>query len=495
MNTAGIEANMDAHLTRANDFSEPDESTSPFILGGRPAKAADSEILTVLSPADNLTLAGRTYKITAGRIPEILAAAEVGFQSHRKTTPTERGTILTRLAELLSSHQEPLARQIALEAGKPIKLSRVEVQRAVAICRSYAEELSRQREAVYFIEGREASVRYFPLGPVLAITPFNFPLNLVIHKLAPAIAAGTSITIKPASQTPMTALYLGRLAVEAGYEAISVIPCGANVAEALVQSDVFKKVSFTGSAPVGWRLKTLAGKKPITLELGGNGACIINDYPEEKLSWIAQRCAQGAFWFSGQICISLQRIFVHQDRHDAFLKALIDATRSIHVGDPLDEKTDVGPMIHLDEVFRTRGLIKDAIDGGANVVYGGNTLNPYTMNPTILNRTQPSMRVNADECFAPLVTVTPYSQFEEALAAANDSVFGLQAGIFTQDRNKAVLAYEALDVGGVIINDVPTFRLDYMPYGGIKESGLGREGVLCGVAEMSYFKTCISQYF
>ncbi len=447
--------------------------------------------LSVVYPGDNATEVGTCYLLAPEKIDTVLAAAETGFHAFKRSTYARRGEILNKLADLIDANAPDLAKLITLESGKPLKLSQHEVQRAVGVCRGYARELGVVKPQTFVVEGREATVRQFPLGPVLAITPWNFPLNLIVHKLAPAIAAGCSITVKPASKTPLTALYLGRLASEAGYPAINVIPCTPDVAEQLVRSDVFRKLSFTGSDTVGWRLKSIAGKKAVTLELGGNAACIVEDVDPAELAAIAARIAQGSFWYSGQICISVQRIFVNHRLHDNFLKAFVAATRALKVGDPMLPETDIGPMITLDDLRRTRNLIKDAIQQGANVVYGGNTFNSYTMNPTIMNRTTPEMAVNAEEVFAPIVTVQPYETFEDALALANQSRFGLQAGVYTQDLHKARRAYETLDVGGVMVNEVPTFRLDYLPYGGVKDSGLGREGVLTGMAEMSYLKTMI----
>lgn len=469
-------------------------SVTPLLVGGKAWHCDSAEPLNLVFPGDGQTRVGQCPLLPESQIPEVLCAAEETFQAYKRTTPTQRSGILRNLARLLDEHTEPLARLITLETGKPLKMATVEVSRAVTVCTGYANVLEWGSSQSYYIEEREAHVRYFPLGPVLAITPYNFPLNLVVHKLAPAIGAGNSITIKPASKTPLTALYLGRLAVEAGYPAISVIPCKSGVAESLVKSDVFKKLSFTGSHPVGWRLKSLAGKKVVTMELGGNAGCIIESIPDApgfSMESVALRCAQGSFWLSGQSCISVQRLFVKREIYESFLTAFTAAARSLKVGDPLSRETDIGAMISSEDVTRAQAMVKEAVARGAKVILGGDAVSPTIMNPTILAHTTPEMPVNCEECFAPIVTVTPYDTFEEALSLVNDSDFGLQAGIFTRDRNQANLAYETLDVGGLIINDVPTFRLDYLPYGGVKDSGLGREGVLTGIAEMSFIKTMI----
>jgi acyl-CoA reductase-like NAD-dependent aldehyde dehydrogenase len=484
-------------MSQSSTLEAPSTSQS-FIIGGETIIHQEtSSILWVKNPVDETTMVGCCALLTPKHVPLLLEKAEKSAQEFATTTATQRAEILNRLAELLEEHTEPLARLITQESGKPIKLATVEVQRAITVCKGYARELDWGKSQNYFIEGRQATVKYFPLGAVLAITPYNFPLNLVVHKLAPAIAAGNSITIKPASKTPLTALYLGRLAVEAGYKAISVIPCKASLAEELVKSDVFKKLSFTGSSDIGWYLKSVSGKKVVTLELGGNAGCVIESIPEDAdaLQKLAERCAQGSFWLSGQSCISVQRIFVHQALYPKFIEAFQKATEKLVIGDPLSPQTDIGVMISTDETQRSLSWIEEAQAQGAQVLTGGK-LNSGSINgilPTILVGTTPEMKVNQCECFAPIVTVTPYPDFETALNWVNQSTFGLQAGVYTTSQNQAQKAYETLEVGGVIINDVPTFRADYLPYGGIKDSGLGREGVLTGIAEMSYIKTLIQK--
>lgn len=465
-------------------------TAEPMILQGSTQFGKTGTVMPIYYPGDNATLIGEFHQAEDLHIELIERAAEQGFQSFRHSMPTQRAAILSRLADLVEANHEELAILITHESGKPIRLSRMEVSRSVTTLRAYAAETERISGQIMHVDGREARIRQFPIGPVLAITPYNFPLNLVTHKLAPAIAAGCSITIKPAPQTPLTALRLGRLAVEAGYEAISVVPASNEVAEALVRSDIFAKLSFTGSAKVGWYLRSIAGQKSITLELGGNAALIVEEITE-PVEEMARRVTFGSFAFSGQICISVQRIFINEKVKDAFLSAFVTETRFMKVGDPMKVETEVGPMITIDAVQKARTLIKDALRAGANVVYGGNTYNALTMNPTILDRTTPNMDVNAEEVFAPIVTVVTYNKFEEALTMVNASKYGLQAGIYTNDPEQIELAYRTLDVGGVIINDIPTYRADLLPYGGVKASGLGREGVLSGIAEYSYPKTMI----
>lgn len=468
-------------------FSE--REIHPMLIGGEwiPGRTTQK----IFYPADQTTVVGECFLLDDTRLPHVLRSAESGFEHHRKTTPDQRAAMLNRLAGLLEKNDKALAKLITLEAGKPIMLSQNEVSRAISVCRAYAYEVMREGPVtVYADDGHQGRVGYFPLGPVLAITPFNFPLNLVIHKLAPAIAAGCSIVIKPAPQTPLTALFLGRLALEAGYSAISVVPTINEMAQKLVESDVFKKFSFTGSAHVGWHLKSLANKKSVTLELGGNAAVVIEDFTE-PVETIAERVAFGAFAYAGQICISVQRIFVRQPLLEEFTQHFKLAVRNLKVGDPMDETTMVGPLIHNEQMQRTRDIIKDAVFNGGNVVYGGNTYNVFTLNPTVVDRVSDTMRIVKEECFAPLVALESYSNFGEALAQVNNSQYGLQTGIYVASNRQIERAYQQLDVGGVVINDIPTYRMDLLPYGGVKESGMGREGVMAGIASMSYQKTLI----
>lgn len=468
-------------------------TAEPFLLHGSERFGLSGKILQVYYPADQVTIVGQCHCAEAVHVELITKVAEQGFQAYRKTKPIQRAAILNRLAQLLEEKQESLAVLITRECGKPIRLSRNEVERAIGVCRGYAREIERQESRLIYTDGRDARINRFPLGPVLAITPYNFPLNLVMHKLAPAIAAGCSITIKPAPKTPLTALFLGRLAVEAGYEAISVVPTMDNeVAEALVRSETFKKLSFTGSAKVGWHLRNIAGNKSVTLELGGTAPLIIDEF-SEPIENIAQRVAFGSFAYAGQICISVQRILVNERLKDEFMPALIAASRTMKVGDPMKVETEIGPMISIEDVQRTRAMIKDALKAGANVVYGGNTFNALTMNPTILDRIRPEMTINTEEVFAPVVTVAGYQHFDEAIALANYGRYGLQAGIYTNNPRHIEQAYQQLEVGGVIINDIPSYRADLLPYGGIKDSGTGREGVICGINEYSYVKTLVQK--
>lgn len=468
------------------------EHPAPIQLGGQEWANNNLPVLKVVYPGDAVTVVGCCRTITEAEIATVCHQAAKDFDRFKHSTVQQRSQILQKLAGGIEAHAENLAKLITLETGKPIKLSAVEVDRAISVCQGYAQQLAVNENRVIQVEGREATIRRFPVGPVLAITPYNFPLNLVVHKLAPAIAAGCSLTVKPSSKSPLTALYLGKLCIEAGYQALQVVPAPTAVTEGLITSGSFKHISFTGGDTTGQRIAQLAGGTPTTMELGGNAACIIEDIPEGKLQTVARRVAQGAFQFAGQSCISVQRLLVNQQVQEAFTAALVQEARNMIVGNPLVAETDLGPMITPEDVFRVRNVIKETIAQGGNVLYGGNTYNALTMNPTILNRTTPEMAVNRTEMFAPLLTVTTYQDYEQALAQANDSDYGLQVGVYTQSWQKAQQAFELMDVGGVLHNDIPTTRLDVLPYGGVKASGHGREGVLCGVENFTTLKTFIT---
>ncbi len=330
-------------------------------------------------------------------------------------------------------------------------------------------------------------MRRFPIGAIAAITPFNFPLNLVAHKVAPALASGNTVVLRPASQVCITSLLLGEIIQQTDYPdgGFNIVPCGYKEAEIILEDDRIKKLTFTGSPAIGWELKKKAYKKKVTLELGGNAALVIE--PDADLDFALPRTILGAFSYSGQICISIQRIFLHEEIYDRFMADFLEATKKLKMGNPLEEETDIGPMINIEAAEKTEEWIQEAVEKGARIVYGGNR-DEVMFEPTILENVKPEMRISWLEAFAPIVVVYPYKDFEEALKAVNYSIYGLQAGIFTTDLKKAFQAYEALDVGGVIVNDIPTFRIDHMPYGGIKESGFGREGLKYAIEEMTEMK-------
>lgn len=340
------------------------------------------------------------------------------------------------------------------------------------------------------MDGSLGIARRFPIGPVLGITPFNFPLNLVAHKVAPCLASGNPIVLKPAPQTPLTALMLGEIVLEAGLPpgALSVLPCDNSVAEQMVMDPRFKVLSFTGSAAVGWMLKAKSGKKRVLLELGGNGGVIVE--PDADLDLAAQRCAVGGYVYSGQTCISVQRVFVHDHVYDRFVKQFLARVGTLQSGDPSDEATVIGPLINEAAARRVEDWIGEAVAQGAKLLAGGKRSGSL-VEATVLADVTPEMKVSRCEVFGPVVTVTRYKQFEEALGVLNDSEFGLQAGVFTRDVERVFRAYRDLEVGTVLINEIPTFRADHMPYGGVKDSGLGREGVRYAIEEMTELKLLV----
>ena len=397
---------------------------------------------------------------------------------------------LGQIASAIGQRRDEFARTICAESGKPITDARREVDRATETFRIASEEATRiPGEVVPMdvspgIEGYSGSIRRFPIGPVLGITPFNFPLNLVAHKVAPCLAAGNPIVLKPAPQTPLTSLLLGEVILESEFPAgaLNILPCSNTVAEQLVQDCRFQALSFTGSVDVGWMLKKKVGKQRVTLELGGNAAVVIE--PDADLDVVAQRCVTGGFRYSGQTCVSIQRIFAQTSIYESFLEILTQKVRNLPAGDPIKEETVIGPLITEAAAERVETWVKDAVAQGAKIQTGG-TREGSVMTPTVLTNVTSQMKVSCAEVFGPVVTVTPYDTFEEALHQVNDSPFGLQAGVFTQDMNKIFRAYQELEVGTVLANEMPTFRADHMPYGGVKDSGMGREGLRYAIQELT----------
>jgi aldehyde dehydrogenase (NAD+) len=394
--------------------------------------------------------------------------------------------ISRRLAEMVDEN----AAIIAAEGGKPLKWAKVEATRAASTFRWASEvlrhgddELTRLDTEASF-KGRLGLLRRFPYGPVLGITPFNFPLNLVAHKVAPALAVGAPIVVKPASATPIGSLVLAELFDETDLPKgmYQVLPVNSKVADGMARDARFRKISFTGSADIGWYLKSLDPKKRVTLELGGNAGVIVHS--DADLDLAAARIAFGSYYQAGQSCISVQRILVASEVYDDFAVRLTKEVENLKTGDPMDPTVDVGPVIQKGEVDRISSWVQEAVAQGAEILTGGKSEGPFYY-PTLLSQTTPDMKVRCEEIFGPVATITPYETFEEALAEVNNSKFGLQAGVFTNDLNRAFLAHRTLDVGGVIINDVSAFRADQMPYGGSKESGFGREGLRFAMEEMT----------
>jgi acyl-CoA reductase-like NAD-dependent aldehyde dehydrogenase len=451
-----------------------------------------SHLMDVRSPYDGSAIAV-VHRAGAAEIERAIAGATAAFQVTRKLPSWKRAEILENISASLASRLEELAHIIALEAGKPIRTARLEASRAVFVFKVAAEESKRLYGEVVPLdwlpgnERREAIIKRVPLGPVAGITPFNFPLNLVAHKVAPALAAGDPIVIRPASQTPLSSLKLAQIVLDAGWpkDAISVVPSSTADAKPLVEDERIKLLTFTGSPAVGWDLKRRAGRKRIALELGGNAAVIVHG--DADLEYAAERVAWGGFSYAGQSCISVQRIYVQDAAYDRFSQLLVGRVKNLVTGDPLDEKTDVGPLIDPTAAERVETWIKEATAAGARVLSGGKRRGNL-WEPTVLENLTPDLQVSCQEVFAPVVGLFRYHTAEEAIAAADDSEFGLQAGLFTHDDRVIAAAVDAIDVGGLMVNDVSTFRIDHMPYGGVKLSGFGREGLRYAIEEMTEMK-------
>lgn len=432
----------------------------------------------------------------AGDVEAAIASAKEACPVMAKLPAHERAVILERTAAIMERRKEELARLLASEAAKPVKTARGEIARTIQTYKFAAEEAKRIHgetiplDAAPGGEGRLAFTMRKPIGVIGAITPFNFPFNLVAHKVGPAIAAGNAVVLKPAGQTPLSSLVLAEIMAEAGLPAgaLNVIPGkGAVVGEMLVRDSRVAAITFTGSPEVGIGMKNKAGLKRVTLELGSNSAVIIDDSVEITPELI-DRCVMGAFSFSGQVCISVQRIYVHESKFERFAQLFQDAVKQLVIGDPLNEKTDVSALISTKDVERIGSWVTAAVTEGAVALTGGKALTPQIYPPTVLTNVPETASVSCQEVFGPVVTLAPFSSLSEAIAATNRSRFGLQAGIYSNDIRAALRAAEELEVGGVMINDIPTFRVDHMPYGGVKESGFGREGVKYAVEEMTELK-------
>jgi acyl-CoA reductase-like NAD-dependent aldehyde dehydrogenase len=457
-----------------------------FLLDGKWVESGKR--VDIIQPGSS-KVAGTIWQAQPAHLEQAIAAATRAFELTKKLPSYERARILRAVADGLAARKEEFARTMALEAAKPIRTARVEVDRAVITFSVAAEESSRMvgewlpLDLQAATAGRWGIVRRYPIGPIASITPFNFPLNLVAHKVAPAMAAGCTVVHKPAPQTPMTSLLLGELITEAGWPAggLNVLPLSNNDAGPLATDPRLKLLSFTGG-PIGWALREKAGKKKVALELGGNAGIIV--HRDADLAYAAERCTMGGFSYAGQVCISVQRILVEWSVFDKFVAEFIPRVKKLKLGDPLDEATDVGPMISEAAAARAIAWIEESIAGGSKLLAGGKRQGSI-VEPTVLTSTRPNQKVNCEEIFAPVVTVEAYDTFDEALARVNDSPYGLQAGLFTRDAKLIFQAYDALEVGALMIGDVPTFRIDNMPYGGMKDSGLGREGIRYAIEEMT----------
>ena len=456
----------------------------------------DGQTLAVTEPWTRAEIA-RVVLADDARAEEAVVACSRAFGQWRARTSYERKTVLARVAQEIEAREAEFAELIAREAGKPITQARAEVGRAVSTFQIGAEEATRIVGEVMPLDVTATTRGYVgswvrvPAGPVIAISPFNFPLNLVAHKIAPALASGCTIILKPPPQAPLTSLLLADCLRRAGAsEAVQVVPCDVAVAEKLVRDDRFATLSFTGSAKVGWHLKALAGKKRVLLELGGNAAALVHDdAPHDRA---LDRIVAGAFGYAGQVCIKVQRLYVHRPIAEKFVASLVERTRAIVPKSPLDPSAVCGPMIDEPNAERVDQWVGEAARGGARVLCGGRRENNRYW-PTVLefDGDGRGLRVVEEEVFGPVLTVHRYDTWDEACAMADATRYGLQAGIFTDSRARIAEAFATLRVGGLIVNDVPTFRVDSMPYGGTRDSGLGREGIRFAIEEMTERKLLV----
>ncbi len=459
----------------------------PCYLAGHPVEPNRDLVVTNKYTGEP---AARVARADAALIDQAIASAARAAESCRRLPSHARATVLSHVADRLRQRGEEFARVLAIEAGKPIRDARGEVGRAVDTFRIAAEEATRiggeylPLDISPRADGCRGIWRRVPVGPCSLITPFNFPLNLVAHKIGPAIAAGCPWVLKPASATPVSALLLGEILAETDWpkDGFSILPCSRDEADAFTTDERLKLLSFTGSAEAGWALKARAGKKHVALELGGNAACIVDRDVDQDHA--AQRIVLGAFYQSGQSCISVQRVLIHEAVYEPFKQKLVAAAQKLKAGDPLDEDTFLGPLISEADARRVEAWVRRAVDRGARVLCGGGR-NGSFCEATFVEGVPDDEPLSRHEVFGPAATVEPFRSFEAACRRVNDSVYGLQAGVFTRNLHSAFYAFDELEVGGVVVNDVPSFRVDSMPYGGVKDSGLGREGVRFAIEHMT----------
>ena len=467
--------------------------TYPYYLANRPQQPnADLVVTNKYTQAP----ATRVARADEAAISAAIAAADAAFAETRKLPPYRRQEILLHVVQRVQARHEELARALCIEAGKPIRDARVEVTRLVDTFRVAAEEAVRIGGEYLPLEisprahGYEGISKRVPVGPCSFISPFNFPLNLVAHKVAPALAVGCPFVLKPASRTPVGALILAEILAELDLPegTFSVLPCTRDGAELFTTDERLKLLSFTGSPEVGWDLKAKAGRKKVVLELGGNAACVVDAGADVAAA--AERIILGAFYQSGQSCISVQRIVAHSSLYEELKRQLVERTATLKMGDPLDEETFIGPLITQGDAERVESWVDEAVAVGARVLVGGKRDGVFYA-PTLLENVDPRMRVSCVEVFGPVATLQPFDDFDDALRIVNDSVYGLQAGVFTPSLDHAFRAFNELEVGGVVINDVPSVRVDSMPYGGVKASGLYREGVRYAIEDMTELRLMV----
>lgn len=444
--------------------------------------------LVVKNPYDNKVIS-KTYLAGKDELEKAINKADLIKNQLRDLPSFKKYEILMQIAQEVNAKKEELALILAKEAGKPLKYALGEINRAVQVFTVAAEESKRLPKEYFSIdwtaagEGKEGFVKYFPVGLIAGIAPFNFPLNLAVHKIAPAIASGNPIILKPARSTPLSVLELAKIIDKTDLPkgAFSVLPMDREAGNQLVTDERIKMLSFTGSPAVGWKMKANAGKKKVALELGGNAGVIITESSDIDLA--VKKCLIGGFAYSGQVCIHVQRIYVQDSIFDSFINKFIEGTKKLNFGAPDDTNTDISAMIDEENAIRVEHWVNEAVTDGAKILFGGKRNGAY-FEPTIITNTKQQMKVCALEVFGPVVTIEKFSEYNEAVSNINDSEYGLQAGVFTNNIKELNQVLNELEVGGVIINDVPTFRVDHMPYGGIKNSGFGREGVKYSIFEM-----------
>ncbi|MES1247904.1 MAG: aldehyde dehydrogenase family protein [Actinomycetota bacterium] len=466
----------------------------PIYLAGEWTRTSEPVVVATAGEPDRPL--ATTFHAGSEEVERAIAAAVAAEEPLAALAAYERGDALRHVAAGIVARRVELAEQLAAEAGKPVRDAQVEIDRGALVFRTAAEEAERMYGELLPLDvnpaarGRVGLVRRVPLGAISAISPFNLPLGLAAHKVAPALAVGCPVVLKPPSNTPLTMLSIAALVDETGLPAgsLSVLPMTREVGDALVTDDRFKLLTFTGSPEVGWSMKARSGKKRVVLELGANSAAIVDETADVERA--AERCAYGAFKNAGQICISVQRILVHDRVWDRFLAAFEERVRGLRVGSALEQETDVGPMIHEREADRIEAWIDEALAAGATAIVRGERDRAY-LAPTVLVDVPADATVSCQEAFGPVAVVSRFSDFDDALDIVNDSRFGLQAGVFTNDLQHAWRAFDRLHVGAVLVNDAPTWRVDTMPFGGVKDSGFGREGIRFAMEDMTELRTLV----
>ncbi len=463
------------------------------LIGGEWRESND--VLEVKFPYDG-TIVDSVYMASQQDMEDAMAKAVKGFAITRRLPSHKRTEILQNMHRLMQERFDDIVEAMIMEGGKNRKTAVGETTRALQTIFVSSEEARRIGGEVFSIdwtptgENRQGFTRRAPIGTVLGITPFNYPINLACHKIGPAIASGNPIIIKPAEKTPLSSVILAEIVLEAGYpaEAFSMLNAWGKDTSIMVTDPRIAMISFTGSASVGWMLKGQAGQKKVTLELGGNAGVIVHN--DADIAMASSQAAAGSFANAGQNCISVQRLLIQRDIFEEFTDLFVNKVKALQVGDPRDADTDIGPMITMNDAERAEAWVAEAKKAGAEVLYGG-TREGTMFQPTIMTETAPDMKVNCEEIFAPVVTLSPYDTWDDAVATINDGPYGLQAGVFTNDMKRIMDAWDRIDVGGLQVNSVSTFRVDHMPYGGIKASGFGREGVKYAIEDMTELRLMV----